>query len=97
MAKETAKLTTSSIEPSEAPHSLPETSYEQVREPGAYVDQTTGDLYRIPEEALIRGASPVVVRESRSPSHLRQVSRDPFVTTMEARLVCCRHNIEPNF
>ena len=99
MAKEAAaRLTaTSSIEPSETQHSLPQTSYENVREPGAYVDQTTGDLYRIPQEALITGASPVVIRESRTPSQLRQISSNPFVTTMEARLVCCRHNIEPNF
>ena len=43
------------------------------------------NLYRIPQEALITGASPAVIRESRSSSHLRQISSDPFVTIMEAR------------
>ncbi len=45
---------------------LPEQMWEDIREPGTYVERGTGDLYRIPKEALIQGASPVVVKESRS-------------------------------
>ncbi len=76
---------------------LPETNWEDVHEPGAYVEEGTGDLYRIPKEALITGASPVVVKESRGASRLMKVSSDPFVTTLEARLRCAQHNIQPNF
>ena len=83
----------------EAEHrtALPETSWRDVNEPGAYVEAGSGDLYRIPKEALIAGASPVIVKESRGASRLRQVSKDPFVTTLEARLSCAQHNIHPNF
>lgn len=63
----------------------------------AYVEEGSGDLYWIPKEALIKGGSPIVVKESRGASRLMQVSRDPFVTTLEARLRCAQHNIEPNF
>jgi len=35
--------------------SLLEVSWEDVNEPGAYVEKGTGDLYRIPQEALIKG------------------------------------------
>jgi len=76
---------------------LPEQMWEDIREPGTYVERGTGDLYRIPKEALIVGASPVVVKESRGASRLAQISKDPFVTTLEARLICARHNIQPNF
>lgn len=76
---------------------LPEIDWAGVHQPGAYVELGTGDLYRIPKEALISGASPIVVKESRGASRLAQVSTDPFVTTLEARLCCAQHNIQPNF
>ena len=66
-------------------------------EPGAYVERGTGDLYRIPQEALIPGGSPIIHKESAGASRLVQVSKNPFVTTLEARLSCAQHNIEPNF
>ena len=78
-------------------HSAPEFSWEDVEEAGSYVEKGTGDLYRIPKEALIRGASPMIVKESKGSSRLIQLSRDPFVTTLEARLKCAQLNIQPNF
>jgi hypothetical protein len=78
-------------------HTLPEIDWDDVKEPGCYVDGATGDLYRIPREALVSGASPVVVRESSGASRLKQVSTDPFMPTLKARLICAQHNIEPNF
>ena len=76
---------------------LSETAWEAVNEPGAYVERGSGDLYRIPKEALIPGASPAIVKESRGASVLLKVSDDPFVTTFKARLVCAQNNIEANF
>lgn len=76
---------------------LPEFMWEDINEPGAYVERGSGDLYRIPKEALIRGASPVVIKESAGASRLVLISKDPFVTTLEARLCCAQHNIQPNF
>ncbi|HEX9773697.1 MAG TPA: hypothetical protein VGA44_09540 [Steroidobacteraceae bacterium] len=83
----------------ESEHRLPlmELNWDDVHEPGAYVEVGSGDLYRIPKEALIAGASPVVVKESRGASRLVQVSKDPFVTTLAARLRCAQHNINANF
>ena len=76
---------------------LPATNWEDLQEPGAYVEEGSGDLYRIPKEALIDGGSPIIVKESRGASRLKQVSKDPFVTTLEARLCCAQHNVHPNF
>jgi hypothetical protein len=76
---------------------LPEVSWEGVTEPGAYVEVGSGDLYRIPKEALISGSSPVIRKESAGASRLVQLSLNPFITTLQARLLSCEHNIEPNF
>lgn len=76
---------------------LPEFMWDQITEPGAYVEIGSGDLYRIPREALISGGSPVITKESMGASRLVQVSKNPFCTTLEARLKAAEHNIEPNF
>jgi len=85
-----------SIEPQHRT-SLPEVAWQELTEPGAYVERGTGDLYRVPKEALIQGASPVIRKESLGASRLVRLSRNPFITTLEARMVACQHNIEPNF
>jgi hypothetical protein len=76
---------------------LREVAWEDITEPGAYVEVGTGDLYRVPKEALIPGCSPVIRKESAGASRLVQVSPNPFITTLKARLITCEHNIEPNF
>ena len=91
---EQAKMT--SIGPQQRA-SLPEMSWQDLDEPGAYVERGTGDLYRVPKEALIPGASPVIRKESLGASRLVQLSKNPFITTLEARMLACEHNIEPNF
>lgn len=77
--------------------SLPEMGWEDVTQPGCYVDEASGDLFRIPKEALVPGGSPMVVKESSGASRLRQLSKDPFLPTLKARLLCAQHNIEANF
>jgi len=74
-----------------------ELSWENVNEPGAYVDVATGELYRIPREALIQGSSPVIRKETLGRSRLVQVSKNPFITTFQARMLACEHNVQPNF
>jgi hypothetical protein len=83
----------------EAQHrsTLPEVDWRELNEPGCYVDTASGDLFRIPKEALIAAASPLITRESRGASRLRRLSADPFMPTVKARLVCAQHNIKPNF
>jgi len=85
-----------SVEPQHR-ESLPELRWEDIHEPGAYVERGTGDLYRVPKEALIPGASPMIRKESSGASRLVQISKNPFVTTLEARLRSAQHNVEPNF
>ncbi|MCG8425936.1 MAG: hypothetical protein MI754_01105 [Chromatiales bacterium] len=78
-------------------HRLAECSWGEINEPGAYVELGTGDLYRVPKEALLEGSSPYIRKESAGGSNLMKVTADPFVTTLEARMICAEHNIKPNF
>jgi len=90
------QVKTKSVQPQQR-FALPELTWDQLNEPGAYVELGSGDLYRVPQEALIPGGSPIIHKESIGSSRLVQVSRNPFVTTLQARLSCAQHNIEPNF
>ncbi len=87
---------TTSVQPGHRT-SLPEFSWDDVNEAGAYVERGTGDLYRIPQEALVKGSSPMIAKESLGASRLVQLGKDPFITTLEARLRCAQNNIQPNF
>ena len=88
---------TTSIEPQRKAGLPEELSWNEIQEPGAYVECGSGDLYRLPKEALAVGASPIAVKETSGASRFIQISTNPFVTSLEARLRCARHNIEPNF
>lgn len=85
-----------SIQPQQR-SSLPEVSWENLSEPGAYVELGNGDLYRVPKEALIQGGSPVIRKESLGASRLVQLSKNPYITTFQARMLACEHNVQPNF
>jgi hypothetical protein len=85
-----------SIQPQQR-ETLPECSWDKVNEPGAYVEKGTGDLYRIPKEALLLGGSPLIRKESQGASRVVQLSKNPFITTLEARMKCAENNIQPNF
>ena len=74
---------------------LQQVTWQNVNEPGAYVETGTGNLF--PPEALIAGSSPVVRRENQDGGLLVQLSRDPFITTFEARMLAAESNIKPNF
>ena len=85
-----------SVEPQQRV-ALPEVGWQDITEPGAYVERGSGDLYRIPKEALQQGSSPLIRKESAGASRFVQLSRNPYLTTIEARMLACEHNIQPNF
>lgn len=87
---------TASIEP-RLTTSLPELSWHDIREPGAYVEVGSGDLYRFPKESLMHGASPLVRKESVGASRLVKISDNPYIITLEARMICAEYNVAPNF
>ena len=45
----------------------------------------------------MQGGSPVIRKQSLGASRLVQLSKNPFITTMEARMLAAENNISPNF
>ncbi len=72
-------------------------TWDNINEPGTYVERGSGNLYRFPKESLLSGAPPTLVKESRDASVLIKLSDDPFVTTFKARLLCARYRVEASF
>jgi hypothetical protein len=77
--------------------SHPEVSWDDLEAPGFYVSRSTGNGYRVPWEALIKGASPVIEQVSKKPSRLVRLSENPFIPLIKARNLAANCNIEPNF
>lgn len=75
---------------------LRQLAWEEISEPGAYVEIATGTLYRVPREALREGAAPFG-KQDIAGSQFFQVSKNPFIFPLGARMVCAAHNIQPNF
>jgi hypothetical protein len=79
------------------PPSALEVSWDDLESPGFYVSRATGNGYRVPAEALIKGASPAIQQVSAQPSRLVRISENPFIPLMKARNLAANCNIEPNF
>jgi hypothetical protein len=77
--------------------SYPEVSWDDLTHPGFYVSRLTGNGYRVPAEALIKGASPVIEQVSARPSRLVRLSENPFIPLIKARNLAANCDIEPNF
>lgn len=60
-------------------------TWNQIQQQGCYVDVVTGDIYRIPYEALVNGQMPIIKKEStRLAAKLMHISGNPFLPTEEA-------------
>ena len=76
---------------------FPRVCWDAITEPGSYVDVATGDLYRVPEEAVARGAAPIIRRQSHGPSWLVRIDENPFIPTADARMLAAMCDVAPNF
>ena len=74
-----------------------EVPWADLETPGFYVSRETGNGYRVPSEALIKGASPVIEQVSARPTRLVKLSDNPFIPLIKARNLAANWDIEPNF
>lgn len=77
--------------------SLHPLAWEEISEPGAYVDLATGTLHRVSHEALHKRALPVSGEDGAAGSQLVRVSTNPSIFPLGARIICAKYNIQPNF
>ncbi len=62
-------------------------AFEAISAPGAYICNWSGHLLRVPEDAVLRGRSPVLEIRAKEPLYVTKLSEDPFVTVTKARMI----------
>jgi hypothetical protein len=72
-------------------------AWDEINEPGAYVEVSTGKLYRITQESLLVDNSLARPGNGGPVQPVVQLSRDPFIFDLAARMLCVELNIRPNF
>jgi len=76
---------------------LSESTWENIKQPGAYIERETGHLYRVPSEALLRGSSPLISKLCNNQSTFVKLSDDPNAIVSKLRTVAADADIKPNF
>ena len=76
---------------------LPRIARKEIREPGTYVHLATGTLHRLPAGALAGGALPRGWVETAGEALFVQLSPNPYLISIEARIICATHDIRFNF
>jgi hypothetical protein len=71
--------------------------FDEVQTPGCYVSRHTGNLYRIPAEALALGRSPLIEIVSKTGTLMTKITEDPWVPIGKARQLCADADVYPNF
>jgi hypothetical protein len=71
--------------------------FDQVQTPGCYVQNNTGILYRIPEEALSTGRSPLIEMVCKADTTVTKISQDPWIPISKARQLTADADLYPNF
>jgi hypothetical protein len=76
---------------------LSETTWANIKTPGAYLEKETGHLYLVPSEALIGRGAPMVSRLSSSQSKFVKLSDDSNITASDARAIAAGADLKTNF
>lgn len=71
--------------------------FSDLKGPGAYLCNPTGHLFRVPEDAVKVGRSPVIEILSSDPIIVTKLSDNPFVTITKARMIAADLDLAVNF
>ncbi len=71
--------------------------FDQVNTPGLYVENRTGALWRIPQDALVPGRSPALEILCNEPFIVTKISDDPFMPVTKARMIAANFDLQINF
>jgi hypothetical protein len=59
--------------------------FADLTEPGTYVNERSGELFRVPEDALVAGRSPLIEIVSDHPTMLTKLSDNAWIPISKAR------------
>ena len=71
--------------------------FDKIGEPGCFVLNSTGDLLRVPEDALVSGRSPTIDVVSKEPWLVTKISSDPYLPLRTARAQAADMDLFVNF
>ncbi len=71
--------------------------FDAINEPGVYVENRTGVLMRIPEDALVPGRSPALEVLCHEPWVVTKISNDPYLPVTKARMIAADFDLRINF
>ncbi len=71
--------------------------FERISQPGCFVFNRTGDLLRVPEEALLPGHSPTLGVVSKEPWLVTKIANDPYLPLGKARTIAADMDLYVNF
>ena len=75
-------------------HCLP---FAELDSPGTYIANETGELFRIPADALASERSPNIDIVSKTPTLLTKISNDPWVPISRARQIAADADLNISF
>jgi hypothetical protein len=78
-------------------HKYPRMRFSEIQDQGAYVNLDTGSLFRMPEEALAKGRTPVFEIVSLTGPTVCRICDDPWVPISKARQLAADGDILINF
>jgi hypothetical protein len=84
-------------ESSQQTHSLYTCNFDQIETPGTYIENRTGTLLRVPEDALAPGRSPRIQVVAHEPWTVTRLTDDPFVPLTKARMIAADMDLPVNF
>ena len=72
-------------------------AFSELETPGTYVSNESGELFRIPNDALAAGRTPVMDIVSNSPRMLTKISDDPWIPISKARQLAAGSDLFVDF
>ena len=71
--------------------------FDSINSAGAYVAEWSGHLFRVPNDSIQAGRSPLMAVEAIEPLRVRKISNDPFIARTKAAMICAKHDLAQNF
>jgi hypothetical protein len=78
-------------------HTLYTCNFDQIETPGTYIENRSGTLLRIPEDALAPGRSPRIQVVANEPWTVTRLTDDPYVPLTKARMLAADLDLPVNF
>ena len=71
--------------------------FNEIGEQGVYYNHDTGWMYRVPDDMLSLGHSPLINIVSNSENFVTKISGDPWLPVNKARQICANMDFAVNF